>query len=57
MLLDRILYLGRAYLRDAKVDADDRRRLVNMHDIYHKVLGGNGDADMIMSGVAELPLK
>jgi hypothetical protein len=56
ILLDRILYLGRAYIRTCKVDADDRRRLIEMHRIYHN-LGGNGDADLIMSEVKELQLK
>jgi hypothetical protein len=56
IMLDRILYLGRAYIRAAKVDADDRRRLAAMHKVYHD-LGGNGDADLIMAGVNSLQLK
>jgi hypothetical protein len=56
ILLDRILYLGRAYIQDGEVDADDRRRLIAMHDVYHS-LGGNGDADLIMNCVKCLPFK
>jgi hypothetical protein len=56
IMLDRILYLGRAYIRACKVDADDRRRLCEMHKVYHD-LGGNGDADNIMAAVNELQLK
>lgn len=56
IMLDRILYLGRAYIEDREVDADDRRRLMQMHDVYHS-LGGNGDADLIMNCVKALQLK
>jgi hypothetical protein len=56
IMLDRILYLGRAYIKAEKVDADDRRRLCQMHEVYHK-LGGNGDADLIMAAVNNLQLK
>ena len=35
----------------------DRRRFHAMHDCYHKGLGGNGDADIIVEGVDALPLK
>lgn len=55
IMLDRILHLGRAYIHEQKVDADDRRRLISMHKVYHD-LGGNGDADLIMAGVNELQL-
>ncbi len=56
ILLDRILYLGRAYIHENEVDADDRRRLIAMHDVYHQ-LGGNGDADLIMNAVKALRIK
>lgn len=57
VLLDRIQHLGRAYLRDGEVDFDDRRRLHEMHSVYHNQLGGNGDLDVLMDLVNELPLK
>lgn len=56
ILLDRIQYLGRAYLRDGEVDFDDRRRLHQMHEAYH-ALGGNGDLNKLMQEVDELELK
>lgn len=56
ILLDRIQYLGRAYLRDGRVDFDDRRRLHQMHEAYH-ALGGNGDLNKLMQEVDELELK
>ena len=57
VLLDRILYLGQHYINDGKVSFDDRKRLGDMHTVYHEKLKGNGDADAIMEGVYELPLK
>lgn len=56
ILLDRIQYLARAYIRDGEISFDDRRRLHQMHDAYHN-LGGNGDLDTLMEQVDELPLK
>ena len=56
-LLDRIQHLGQAYISDGEVDFDDRRRLNNMHSVYHSGLGGNGDLDVLMREVNALPLK
>lgn len=57
VLLDRILYLGKHYINDGAVSFDDRKRLGDMHNVYHKRLEGNGDADAVMDGVYQLPLK
>lgn len=57
ILLDRIIHLGQSYIREGVIDFDDRRRLREMHDSYHKGLGGNGDADAIMKAIDQLPLK
>ena len=57
VLLDRILYLGQHYIKSGEVTFDDRKRLREMHNCYHNGLGGNGDADSIMSLVDKLPLK
>lgn len=57
LLLDRIQYLGQTYIRDGEVDFDDRRRLNDMHTVYHSGLGGNGDLDVLMNEVNSLPLK
>lgn len=56
ILLDRLQYLCRCYIRDGAVDFDDRRRLHKMHDVYH-ALGGNGDLNTLMEAVDELPVK
>ncbi len=57
ILLDRILHLGQSFIAKGEITFDDRRRLHQMHDCYHSQLGGNGDADLVMDGVDELPLK
>ena len=57
ILLDRIRYLGCAYIKDECISFDDRRLLNQMHDVYHNGLGGNGDLDTLMEDVNDLPLK
>lgn len=57
ILLDRLLWLGQGYIDKGEISYDDRRRFHEMHDCYHTGLGGNGDADIIVEGVDELPLK
>ena len=57
VMYDRIRYLGRAYIKEGKIDIDDRRILHEMHNSYHSGLGGNGDLDLLMSQVDKLPLK
>lgn len=57
ILLDRIRYLGLAYLKNGEISFDDRRLLHQMHSVYHDALHGNGDLDELMSEVDELPLK
>ena len=56
VLLDRILYLGHSYIKDGQVSFDNRKRLGDMHNVYHNGLGGNGDAEAVMHDVYELPL-
>ena len=55
ILRDRIRYLGKSYLRQGRIDLDDRDDLIAMHDAYH-ALGGNGNLDLIMQAVKALPL-
>lgn len=56
VLLDRILYIGQSYIKHGTVTFDERKRLRDMHNVYHERLGGNGDAKFIMDAVDELPL-
>ena len=39
------------------ISYEDRRMLHKWHELYHKELGGNGDADLLMAAVDELPLR
>lgn len=55
-MLDRIQYLCKDYIKDGSVDIDDLRRLHIMHEKYHDI-GGNGDLDVLMKQVNELPIK
>lgn len=57
ILYDRIRYLGQAYIAEKEIDFDDRRILNDMHRSYHAGLGGNGDLDVLMREVNNLPLK
>lgn len=45
------------HIRDKKITLDDRRSLHHWHDLYHNGLGGNGDADALMSQIDSLPLE
>lgn len=57
LLYDRIKYLGRRYIEQGYVPADDLEDLMAMHKCYHDDLDGNGFLDSIMGQVKLLPLK
>lgn len=57
ILLDRILHLGTKFVQAGEITLDDRSRFHAMHACYHSGLHGNGDADLIVAAVDELPLK
>lgn len=57
ILLDRILYLGERFIERGEITIEEKMLLKKMHKVYHKGLNGNGDADVIMEAVDELPLK
>ncbi len=57
LLYDRIRNLGQKYIAEGRVDMEDRRILKQMHTSYHEGLGGNGDLDLLMKQVDNLPLK
>ena len=56
-LLDKIFDLGNSYIKDGEIGFEERRRLHEMHKCYHEGLGGNGDADLLMKEIDDLPLK
>ena len=57
LLYDRIKYLGRCYISDGTISAEDLEDLMQMHGIYHTDLGGNGYLDSLMEQVKHLPIK
>jgi len=57
IMLDRVIYLGQAYVCRGNITYEERKRLRDMHSVYHNDLGGNGDADLIMASVDALPLS
>ena len=45
------------YIIKGSVTLEERRSLHKWHDLYHNGLGGNGDADLLMSAVDELHVE
>lgn len=44
------------HIARGRISYEDRRMLHKWHDLYHKNLGGNGDADLLLKQVDALPL-
>ncbi len=44
------------HIRDGGITLEERRALHRWHELYHDGLGGNGDADVLMTQVDRLPL-
>lgn len=45
------------YIARGWITVDERRSLHKWHELYHDGLHGNGDADVLMSDVDNLPIK
>lgn len=45
------------YIKREGITVDERRSLHKWHDLYHNGLNGNGDADLLMHQIDELPVK
>ena len=56
LLYDRIKCLGRKYIAEGKITAEDLEDLMEMHAIYHTQLGGNGFLDNLMTQVKKIPI-
>jgi len=56
LMQDRIKYLGKKYISDGAIDAEDLRDLMEMHKCYHDDLSGNGFLDNVMHQVKRLPI-
>lgn len=57
LLYDRIKCLGRHYISEGEIDAEDLEDIIEMHRVYHNELGGNGYLDTLMENVKKLPIK
>ena len=42
-------------IASGKATMDEKRQLHQWHEVYHKGLGGNGDADKLIEAVDRLP--
>jgi len=56
MMVDRVRYLGREYIKDGFITITDKENLTAMYNAY-KTLGGNGHLETIMSEVDRLEVK
>lgn len=56
MMVDRVRYLARCYLKDGEITFEDKENLEDMHRAY-KALGGNGHLNTAMAEVERLPVQ
>lgn len=54
---DRIISLGREYIKQGWISKDDYENLHDYLYIPYKKMGGNGSAERIMREVEKLPIK
>ena len=54
MLYDRIKYLGKRYIHEESITAEELNDLQKMHTVFHEDLNGNGFLDALMKHVKEL---
>lgn len=57
LLMVQIRSLGKKYIQDGAIDADDLDDITKLWNIYHEEMGGNGYLDTIMSRVRSLPIN
>lgn len=56
LMVDRIRYLGRCYIKDGYIGLPDKETIEGMYRAY-KALGGNGHLTTIMSEIEKLEVK
>ena len=56
IMSDRIKHLGKTYIANQQITAEELEDIMTMHQCYHNDLGGNGFLDNIMRQVQELPI-
>ena len=57
ILYDRIKHLGKTYISQREISAEDLEDIIAMHCCYHDDLEGNGFLDDLMKQVRALPIK
>lgn len=53
LMVDRVRWLGKEYIKDGVVHLEDKENLIEMYNAYKK-LGGNGHLETVMSEVDHL---
>ncbi len=56
MIVDRIRFLGRSYIKQGSIRLEDKENIVAMYNAY-KGLGGNGHLNTIMDEISRLEVK
>ena len=56
LMLFIIRWQGTEFVKDGKITWEDRKMMHKWHDLYHNGLNGNGDADLLMKDINDLPL-
>jgi mevalonate kinase len=57
IMLDRIKYIASRCIKEGEIKYEDRKLLHDMWDEYHNAWHGNGDLNLIMETIDELPLN
>lgn len=56
IMIDRVRYLGKCYIKDGEIKLSDKETLHEMYRTY-KSLGGNGHLETVMEEVDNLEVK
>ena len=56
LTVDRVRYLGKAYIKAQSISLEDKENLEDMYRAY-KALGGNGHLETVMDEVERLPVQ
>ena len=57
IMLFIIRWQATEFIQRGSITWDERKMLHKWHGLYHNGLGGNGDADLLMAAVDNLPME
>ena len=57
LLYINIKALGKQFIAEGEITAEDLEDIIEMHRVYHDELSGNGYLDTLMEQVRKLPIK